>query len=587
MKIVLPFIRSLESGVPTSHKFWFTLSLTFAAIYAALALREGLSSEYVVQDDARQHVFWMRRFLDPELFPNDLIADYFQSVAPWGYTNFYRLFTFLGIDPIVLSKFLPLVLGLVATYYCFGICLQILPVPAAGFIATLMLNQNLWMRDDLVSATPVAFVYPLFLAFGYYLLRRSLLPCLVAIALLGGVYPQCLFVAAGILILQLWHWEGGSWRFSLHQSGWFCGLGLGVALLILSAYALHSSPFGSVITATQAKALPAFSAKGWSSFFHNDPWNYWACGKRSGMLPTEWCRLMAKYSILLLPPQIWVSLALPVLLSYPTRFPLAKQVTARVVLLPQILLVSGSMFFAAHLLLFKLHLPNRYTEHSLRIVFALAGGVALTLIADAICQLARERGKPLLALIFTVGLGAAVLLYPSVLKANNYPFPTTRYTVGQFPELYKFLQAQPKDIVIAALAEEANNLPSFAQRSILVGGEGYALPYHGQYYHQVETRTLDLIQAQYSQDWTKIRNFIQRYEVDFWLLEQTALTPEYVAQSRWIQEYRLGVTETLARINSGTVPALVEGMDKCTVLATNGLVLLEAKCLLKSALVNF
>jgi len=70
----------------------------------------------------------------------------------------------------------------------FGVCLE-LPVPTAGFIATLLLNQSLWMKDDLVSATPRAFVYPLFLAFLYYL-RRSLLPVCVAIALLGLFYPH-------------------------------------------------------------------------------------------------------------------------------------------------------------------------------------------------------------------------------------------------------------------------------------------------------------------------------------------------------------------------------------------------------------
>jgi len=62
--------------------FWLTLSFTFAILYSFLALQEAFSSEYVIQDDARQHVFWTRRFLDSNLFPNDLIADYFQSVAP-------------------------------------------------------------------------------------------------------------------------------------------------------------------------------------------------------------------------------------------------------------------------------------------------------------------------------------------------------------------------------------------------------------------------------------------------------------------------------------------------------------------------
>ncbi len=148
--------------------FWFSLSLTFSVLYSAIALQEAFSSAYVVQDDARQHVFWMQRFLDPTLFNHDLIANYFQSVAPAGYSALYQLAAAVGVNPLVFNKLLPLLLGLVTSSYCFGVCLEILPVPVAGFIATLLLNQNLWIgSDDLVSATPKAFADLLLLAFLY------------------------------------------------------------------------------------------------------------------------------------------------------------------------------------------------------------------------------------------------------------------------------------------------------------------------------------------------------------------------------------------------------------------------------------
>ena len=78
--------------------FWLCLSLGFAIVCAWLALKEGFSSEWIVQDDARQHVFWMMRYLDPQLFPDDLIANYFQSVAPVGYTSLYKLAAAAGIS---------------------------------------------------------------------------------------------------------------------------------------------------------------------------------------------------------------------------------------------------------------------------------------------------------------------------------------------------------------------------------------------------------------------------------------------------------------------------------------------------------
>jgi hypothetical protein len=565
----------------TQQVFWLSLSLTFAAMYAYPPLQEALSHDYIVQDDARQHIFWMRRFLDSQLFPGDLTANYFQSVAPWGYATFYRIFAAVGIDPMALSQILPLGLGLVATAYCFGMTLQILPVPVAGFMASLLLNQNLWMRDDLVSATPVAFVYPLFLAFVYYRLRRLLLPCLVAIALLGLFYPQCVFIVAGLLILLLGRWEQGTFRLSpLPEDYWFCGWGLGVAVLVLLPHALNPSEFGSVITATEARTLPAFSSQGWSSFFDDDPWNYWVCGKRSGMLPSEWCGVMEKYSILLLPPQVWVSFSLPFLLKYPSRFPLAKQVSGGIILLPHMLIVSICMFVVAHWLLFKLHLPNRYTEHSLRILVALAAAVALTILLDTVLQVAQTKGKPLLAVGFTGILAAILIFYPSILQANDYPFPITQYYLGKSQELYEFLQQQPKDTVIASLTEEANSLPTFAQRSILVGGEGYALPYHSDYYNEIYQRTVDLIEAQYSPDQVTIQNFIQRYGVDLWLVERGAFTLEYVINNRWIQEYESAATAAMLTLEEGRVPALAVRMEKCTVLEGEGLVVLQAACLI-------
>lgn len=258
---------------PIDHKssrwvrFWFILSLTFALICGILALKQAFGGEYVVQDDARQHVFWMRRFLDPSLFPQDLIADYFQSVAPPLYVAVYRLMAGLGIDPIVFNKFLPVGLGLVATAYCFGVCLQLLPVPAAAFVATLLLNQALWLKDDLGSGTARAFAIPLFLAFLYYLLRRALFPLLVMIVLQGLIYPLPILIYAGLLVLRLGRWDQGRLGFSVDRRDYvFCAAGLGVALMMLLPVVLEASEYGPTISGAIARTSPAF-AEGGDRFF--------------------------------------------------------------------------------------------------------------------------------------------------------------------------------------------------------------------------------------------------------------------------------------------------------------------------------
>ena len=560
--------------------FWFILSLSLAVVYSLPALLKAFSGEFVVQDDARQHIFWISRFVDSKLFPNDLMANYFQSVAPAGYTLVYRLMANVGIAPLLLHKLLPPVLGAIATCYCFGICVQLLPIPISGFIGALLLNQTLWMRDDIVSATPVAFVYPLLLAFLYYLLKRNLLGVGVAIALIGLFYPQCVFVVSGVLILQLvWaianNYRGGEMN---QQSLTPTYISLAVAILILLPYALKSSEFGSIITAAEAKTLPAFLPDGWSNFFHKDPVKYWLCGKRSGMLPNEWCRLAFNYSFLLITPQIWAALALPILLRYPARFPLVKQIRG-IDILPQILIASVAMFFIAHALLFKLHLPNRYSEHSLRIVVAIASTITITILLDSLLNfplnpIANYPSKILLTIVITFTL----LLYPPILKLQQYSFAADNYIIGEVPSLYKFFQAQPKDITIASIAREANNIPSFAKRSILIGGQGYALPYHKKYYAEIEQRTLDLINAQYSTDFKQIQRFIQTYGVDFWLLDRAAFTLYYVSHNEWMEQFQ-AKQPIVQMIEQGIVPALSSVLEKCSVFDTELFAVLQASCI--------
>ena len=195
--------RSLSINVFNKQFIWFTASILLAILFSLSGFGLSLDS-YTVQDDARQHVFWLQRLNDPDLFPNDLIADYFSSVVPAGYKFVYWLAN-LCWDSIHLAfnKILPLLLGVGTTIYLFLVTTTIFPVPLAGFFACLLLNQNLWMLDDLVSGTPRAFLYLLFLGFIYYLLKQQILPCLLFIVLQGLFYPQVILISAGILSLNL------------------------------------------------------------------------------------------------------------------------------------------------------------------------------------------------------------------------------------------------------------------------------------------------------------------------------------------------------------------------------------------------
>ncbi len=552
--------------------FWFSLSITFAVFYGFLALKKAFVSSLSVQDDARQHIFWMQRFFNPNLFPNDLIADYFQSVAPAGYTWLYKSAAFIGVNPFILAKIIPFILGLICTYYIFRICLEILPVPMAGFIAALVMNQAIWMKDDVASATPRAFVYPFFLAFLYYLLRGSLVRMGIAIALVGLFYPQYVFIASGMLILRLICWRDGRFKLSSEKLDFLlCGVGLSTAFFVLLPYALTSSEFGPAISREAAMKLREFYPNGRSTFFHVHPKDFWLTGKRSGIFPKS----------LFTPATQCAGLVLPFLFSFVSAFPLIKNITSRIWLLVHLLLSSLGMFFIAHALLFRLHLPSRYTGLSFRIIIALATAIALTLIIDALFNWAENiqkspiKFKPIISLTLTGLILASLVLYPVFVKG----FPLVKYKVGRATDLYEFFQAQPEDILIASLEEEANLLPTFAQRSILLGRE-YAIPYQVGYYSQFRQRTIDLIVAQYSSDLTVVKDFIQKYGIDFWMLHRGGFTPEYVEDNSWLMQYE-SAQDAVTFLQLGYIPALATTIPICTVFQNDSLFVLDANCILK------
>ena len=568
--------KLFQGASERAWQLWFIVTLVFAISYGILALQQAFQGDWVVQDDARQHVFWMMRYVDPSLFPNDLIADYFQSVAPVGYSSLYRGAVALGFDPLVFNKLLPLIIGIVTTCYCFLLSKEIFPIPFGCFATSLLLNQTLWMKDDIISGTPRAFVYPFFLAFLYYFSRRSLFPCCLAIAFLGTFYPQYVFVASGLLVLQLVKWQGFKPYLSRKRKDYyFCFIGLGVAFFVLLPYVLNASEYGPTITRTEALELPDFSPQGRSKFFKSHWWAYIIGGGRAGLLPRS----------LYTPVTLVFGFFLPFLLRFPRTFSLAKAVKQQIVILPQLIIVSVGLFLVAHAVLFKLHLPSRYTGHSLRIVIALAAGIAITVILEALIkkiEVSLPNNKPhlvkkFLTLALTLAIAISLVCYPSFVKR----FPSTKYKIGEAPELYQFFQQQPVDILIASLVMEADNLPTFAKRSILVSRE-YAIPYHLGYYRPYRQRVIDLIEAQFSPNIEVVAQFIKKYGVTHWLIEDSGFSADYVANDRWRRQHQPIAQEVVANLERGDTPALVAYKGSCGVFKSDRYTVIDAECILET-----
>ncbi|MDJ0744739.1 MAG: hypothetical protein QNJ32_15445 [Xenococcaceae cyanobacterium MO_167.B27] len=542
---------------------WLILSIIVSILFSCAGLKLSFQSIYTIQDDARQHIFWMQQFSERDLFQGDLIGNYFKSVSPWGFTTLYKLVNHLGIDIFWFNKISPLLIGIATTIYCFIVCLEFIPVPLAGFFSSLLLNQNLWMVDDLSSGTPRAFIYPLLLAFIYYLLKQKTFLCVSAILLQGLFYPPAVLLSATILLINFLRKRTAK---TIYLYGWL------TAIIILSFYAFKTSDFGEIITVSQAKLLPEFSATGRSAFF-TDSWSeFWLTARRSGLFPIEWqYSLMCSYGLLVL----WLP-------SLPKIFPLGQKINRKLLILGDVFLASVIMFILAHVFLFRLHLPGRYTQHSIRIIIALLDGIVLSIVFNYAARKINYYFKSYHTLYKTVILIllTCLLLLPTY-AVQSYP-NRLGYVTGKSPQLYEFLQQQPKDSVIATISEEANFIPSFTGRSVLVAEE-YGIPYHQGYYQEFSQRVQHLITAQYSVNLATITDFIRKYNINLWLLDQNAFELEYLKSNQWLMQFQPATNDAIKILQQKQQPILYqkggELRDRCILFKKQNLILLSAKCI--------
>jgi len=95
---------------------------------------------------------------------------------------------------------------------------------------------------------------------------------------------------------------------------------------------------------------------------------------------------------------------------------------------------------------------------------------------------------------------AVLVLYPSFVKAFHWQ--STEWVKCQHC-MSSFKSSL--NILIASLAEEANNLPTFF-KSVDFGRQEICNSYQVSYYRQFRQRTIDLIRAQYSPDLAQVQN---------------------------------------------------------------------------------
>ncbi|HAC62932.1 MAG TPA: hypothetical protein DCF68_05195 [Cyanothece sp. UBA12306] len=549
------------------------LTLLLVSICSLITYQGILRGQYqgeIFNDDVKVY-FWFERFLDSELFPNDLIADYFKSVTPVGYNFLFSILTNLGVEPLFLMQIIPLFLIFFSSAYIFLLSLEIVPIITFGFLTTILSWMTFFPSDSL----PRSFFLALFPAFLYYLIRGALLPCLGTIFLQGLLYTPFLFILIGLLIIRLFKWKNGRLTVSSNRQDYvFCLAGILVAGIGIIVYVLSSYRYLPSISGSEAIKMPEFwYHDGRAPYYSDNILDTYIFGWQSGLKPGRLLDSQTNIGRL--------SFLLPILLYLSSKFLLVTKIKKNIVILFQIIVVSLGLNLLAHLVFFKLYYPNRYTNLPLRFVIILASSLSLLILFEAVWrwlghfELFSVINKKMVAITMTTLLGGYSLLYPLYLSTQK--LPKVFYHV---PSIEMFFTKQPKNIMVASLEEViASNIPTFSKRSVLTASE-FANPYHLKYYTPIKQRTIDLINAHYTDDLSQLKTFIEQYKVDFLVVREATFSPEFLTKSIWFRQWKDIAKKIKTQQEQEKVPSLLQLSETCAEFQSEDWLVVSSKCIL-------
>src|SRR5574341_200014 len=483
---------------PSATRPLLLASMAFAFLVVLyLVLGALIIPGAIITDDVRVHVYWMRRFQDPELFRDDLLTEF--ATAPFfakkGFTFLYYLASYF-IDPVTFCAVLPLVLVPVTAYYLFRLGALIKDNVTATSLVLLYLPL-VWAR--ITGGLQRDFALPLFVPFLYYLICQRYVIVLVLLTLQALFYPPALLVSLGVFAFCAIELKGRRLRVDRRKAG-YLALGLLLAFAVLAPDYLwyHNERLGPMVTRAQTLQMPEFHAGGHHELL-----------KTTLLDSLVWGNLLHQRPLLTRLMNLVCFLALLILASLwrGTRWRLPKEILA----LP---LSAVAMFGIGCLLWPTLYLPTRYIWWTIPLFLVIF--VAANFLPAANVWVEFSQGKRL----FPPSPHApGLLLVAFLLSAHLVAWRKAMASVPFFPELCQYLKTLPKNVLIAGHPQDMSWIPTCARRKVLVNEE-LTVAFYQNYYREVRQRTLDFFDAYYANSPGTIRQFTERYGIDYLVVDE-------------------------------------------------------------------
>ncbi len=500
---------------------WFTGILALLLAYGP-ALRRSFARSLeplVVNDDARQQIFPLHRWVDPSAFPQDYITDYYlNAFLPLGYRALYRTATLVG-DPLITSAVLPYALLVVLLAAIAFTANRIGGIVAALLAMALCLTGSTYLHS-LSGGLPRAFGLPV-LAIGVATLVAGRARLAMASVWLGAaLYPAAGALvgmttsAVWLLLPRLDRGDAAAW--SLGRRLAMLAVTVVVSLGLLAPMILGARPYGRMLSVADVEEYPEVGRGG--RFDDDDvaPWpSYWVharevalrsvVGHGAAWIESEGARA----------PGLWMPFLGVILLGWGRL--LVRSAAARVVTAMLATAFLGNLL--ARALEPFLYLPSRYVTYPVPLVCAVAIPSGLVSACEwAAHSLGRARVGPWAA----AALGGVALLL--VGAHGDARLGLTR-DAGRYASLLAFVETLPHESLLAGFPRgPINDVPLFARRRILMGYETHVV-FHEGYTAEMRRRLRAFLAAYYATTPRPLRTLQTEFGVSHVLVDRRHFGP--------------------------------------------------------------
>ncbi|MEA4858346.1 MAG: hypothetical protein AAGU21_19010 [Solidesulfovibrio sp.] len=497
-----------SSDGPATGQDWLFVAFCSVAVFA-VAHRLGLASPYVVNDDVRQQIYWMARFLDPALYPPDLLGDYAAAYVPPALKALYfAAAKGFGCDPILFSKLLTggLFVTLALAFFGLGAALE---GRVLGYACAAMACCLPYFLKNISGGLSRSFAPPLLALFFLAWLRRS-----------GGgmaltLLAQALFIPYIAVLSAFCACLDAFWcRIVDRPAGPFparpwhgLALVLAAGLVWSFSHSLDAAGFGPLVGRAGLAAGPEFSAAGRlelyplpNPFFDLIYWPFEGIGL---FLDIGLVAGIASLAVLL-----------PFVIVGARRAPWPK--LAATAGRPAAMLLAGSLllYALARIVALKLFVPDRYIAYTINLLYALSLAVVLR---HALAKPLSGKAGRFALLALALGLGLWRLS-----GAGLYDYRADA-------PLYAAVRELPKEALVAGNPELLDTVLTFGRRNVFASFE-LAHPWSVGYWERYFPRLAHQIDAYYAKDPLAVLEFARAYGVSHMVVREADLTAAAIAK---------------------------------------------------------